>query len=197
MPAGRKANSRRKGVVYSFCKVDHVQMSQTSIVVMGVSGSGKSTIGALLATRLRLPFIDGDDLHPQANKQKMAAGIPLDDADRAPWLNIVAAALAGTPTVIACSALKHRYRDRLRVGLPDLRFIYLTGMSSLLAERLRTRSHEFMPPELLESQLAILEPPGSDENALTIDIQLSPEAIVDCAVRWLNTSQDPLSGEKI
>ena len=165
-------------------------MPHPSIIVMGVSGSDKSTVGALLATRLGLPFIDGDDLHPQANKQKMAAGIPLDDADRAPWLDTIAAALARAPVVVACSALKRRYRDRLRAKAPHVQFIYLAGSPELLAQRLSTRSHEFMPPELLESQLAILEPPGSDENAFTVNIQLSPEGIVDCAVRWLNTSRD-------
>jgi len=171
-------------------------MPHPSIILMGVSGSGKSTVGALLATRLGLPFIDGDDLHPQANKQKMAAGIPLDDADRAPWLDTVAAALARAPVVVACSALKRRYRDRLRAKAPHVQFIYLAGSPELLAQRLSTRSHKFMPPELLESQLAILEPPGSNENAFTVNIQLSPEAIVDCTVRWLNTSRDLSSGKK-
>jgi carbohydrate kinase (thermoresistant glucokinase family) len=164
-------------------------MPHPSIIVMGVSGSGKSTVGALLATRLGLPFIDGDDLHPQANKQKMAAGIPLDDADRAPWLDTIAAALARAPVVVACSALKRRYRDRLRAKAPRVQFIYLAGSPELLAQRLSTRSHEFMPPGLLASQLATLEPPGSNENAFTINIQLSPEAIVDCAVRSLSTSK--------
>jgi len=156
-----------------------------SIVVMGVSGCGKSTVGALLAAKVDLPFMDGDDLHPQVNKQKMAAGIPLDDADRAPWLDRIAAALAGAPMIVACSALKRRYRDRLRDGAPDVQFIYLAGSPALLAQRLASRSHEFMPPGLLESQLAILEPPGSDEDALTLDIRLSPEAIVDSAAGWL------------
>ena len=106
-------------------------MPHPSIILMGVSGSGKSTVGALLATRLGLPFIDGDDLHPQANKQKMAAGIPLDDADRAPWLDTVAAALARAPVVVACSALKRRYRDRLRAKAPHVQFIYLAGSPEL------------------------------------------------------------------
>jgi gluconokinase len=142
----------------------------------------------MLAAKIDLPFVDGDDLHSKASKQKMAAGIPLDDADRAPWLDTIAATLARAPVVVACSALKRRYRDRLRAGAPDVRFVYLAGPSTLLAQRLKTRVHEFMAPELLESQLAILEPPGSDENALTIDIRLSPEAMVDYATRWLNTS---------
>jgi carbohydrate kinase (thermoresistant glucokinase family) len=164
---------------------DREYMAHTSVVVMGVTGSGKSTVGALLAARIGLPFIDGDALHSEANKRKMAAGIPLDDADRAPWLDAIATALAEAPVVVACSALKRSYRDRLRAGALDVQFIYLAGPPTLLAQRLGARSHEFMPPSLLESQLAILEPPGFDENALTIDIRLSPEAIVDCAARWL------------
>ena len=163
--------------------------SSTAIVVMGVSGSGKSTVGALLAARLGLPFIDGDDLHPRANKRKMAAAIPLDDADRAPWLDAVAAALAGAPKVVACSALKRSYRDRLRAASPIIRFIYLAGTPKLLAQRLRARPHEFMPPVLIDSQLAILQPPGSDENALALDIRLSPDALVDSAARWLQASE--------
>ena len=107
---------------------------------------------------------------------------------RAPWLDTVAATLARAPVVVACSALKRRYRDRLRAGAPDVQFVHLAGPSTLLARRLGARTHEFMPPELLESQLAILEPPGSDENALTIDIRLSPEAMVDRTTRWLDTS---------
>jgi gluconokinase len=163
----------------------------TAIVVMGVAGSGKSTVGALLAAQLRLPFIDGDDLHPQANKQKMAAAIPLDDADRAPWLDAIAAAVAGAPKVVACSALKRSYRDRLRAASPIVRFIYLAGTPKLLAQRLRARSHAFMPPVLIDSQLATLQPPGSDEDALTLDIRLSPKALVESAARWLKASQPP------
>jgi gluconokinase len=164
-------------------------MANPPIIVMGVSGSGKSTVGALLAARLQLPFIDGDELHPPANKKKMAAAIPLDDADRAPWLDALAAAIAGAPKVVSCSALKRRYRDRLRAASPNVQFIYLAGTPTLLAQRLSARSHEFMPRGLLDSQLAILQPPGCDENALTLDIQLSPEAIVDSAARWLDTTR--------
>jgi gluconokinase len=163
----------------------------TSIVIMGVSGSGKSTVGPQLAHRLGLPFLDGDDLHSQANKQKMSAGIPLDDADRAPWLDAVAAALAGSSAVIACSALKRAYRDRLRGAAPGVEFIYLAGSPALLAQRTRQRAHEFMPPGLLASQLSILEPPGPDENALTVDIAQAPMDIVECAARWLNAQRAP------
>lgn len=165
-------------------------MIHSPIIVMGVTGAGKSTVGALLAAKVALPFIDGDDLHPIANKQKMAAGIPLDDADRVPWLDAIAAVISRAPAVVACSALKRRYRDRLRKAAPDVKFIYLAGSAPLLAQRLNARDHEFMSPQLLESQLAILEPPGCDENALTVDIHLSPEAIVVTAARWLNTLQD-------
>ena len=163
----------------------HVHPRAMSVIVMGVSGSGKSTVGSLLAAKLDLPFVEGDDLHSEASKRKMAAGIPLDDADRAPWLDAIAATLSGAPKVVACSALKRRYRDRL-AGAPDVKFVYLAGSPKLLAKRLSARAHEFMPPELLESQLATLEPPGSDENALTIDIASSLEAIVDRAARWLS-----------
>ncbi len=166
-------------------------MTNAPIVVMGVSGSGKSTVGALLAARVRRPFVDGDDLHPPANKQKMAAGIPLDDANRAPWLDAIAAAIAGAPKVVACSALKRSYRDRLRVAAPNARFVYLAGTPKLLALRLSARTHEFMPPGLIDSQLAILQPPGCDENALALDIQLSPQALVDAAARWLEASPAP------
>ena len=112
---------------------------RSPIVVMGVSGSGKSTVGALLAVQLGLPFIDGDDLHPAANKRKMAAGIALDDADRAPWLDAIARVLARAPAVVACSALKRRYRDRLRVAAPDLKLVYLAGSRALLAQRIAGR----------------------------------------------------------
>jgi carbohydrate kinase (thermoresistant glucokinase family) len=127
----------------------------------------------------------------------MGAGIPLDDADRLPWLDAIAAALRQGSIVVACSALKRRYRDRLRDSAPDIKFIYLAGTSAQLAHRLKLRSHEFMPPELLDSQLAILEPPDPDENPLTLDIRSSPEAIVDRAAQWLNTSQDLSSAEKV
>ncbi len=162
---------------------------RSPIVVMGVSGSGKSTVGALLAAQLGMPFIDGDALHPAANKRKMAAGIALDDADRAPWLDAIAQALARAPAVIACSALKRRYRDRLRMAAPDLNFVYLAGSRALLAQRVGRRRHEFMPPELLDSQIALLEPPGGDEEALTFGIHLPPGAIADLAAARLNDSR--------
>ena len=151
---------------------------------MGVSGSGKSTVGELLAAALALPFVDGDDLHPAQNKKKMAAGIALNDADRAPWLDAIGAVLARGSVVVACSALRRRYRDRLRAAAPELRLLYLRGSAELLRERVSGRAHAFMPAKLLDSQLATLEEPGADEGALTLDVSLAPEEIVALAVKW-------------
>lgn len=150
-------------------------------VVMGVAGSGKSAVGTLLAERLGVVFADGDAFHPPANLAKMAAGIPLDDADRAPWLDAIAAWLAThADAVVACSALRRSYRDRLRG--PGVRFIYLRGTRDLLAQRLANRRDHFFPPQLLDSQLAALEEPGPDEDAATYSIELSPREIVDAIV---------------
>jgi len=148
----------------------------TRVIVMGVSGSGKSTIGALVADAMGFPFLDGDSLHPLANIHKMAAGIPLDDADRWPWLEIVGDELANTKAagiVIACSALKRSYRDVIRAKAPDTIFLHLDGSLEVLGSRLEGRSGHFMPPALLASQLAALEPLGKDENAVVIDISAS------------------------
>jgi gluconokinase len=162
-------------------------MIHRTIVVMGVSGVGKSTIGALLAERLKLAFVDGDQLHSASNKAKMAAGKPLDDADRAPWLDAVARVLNAGEVVVACSALKRKYRDTLRNAAPEVRFIYLSGARSLLEDRLAARPHEYMPPGMLTSQLEALEPPDAREASLKIDIKNSPTEIADIAVRWLHT----------
>ncbi|HEX9473802.1 MAG TPA: gluconokinase [Steroidobacteraceae bacterium] len=154
-----------------------------SYVVMGVAGTGKSTVGSALALALGLAFVEGDAYHPARNVQRMAAGIPLTDADRSPWLNALAARLqeaehAGTGLVMACSALKRAYREQLRGGAAGVTFIYLHGDRELLARRLAQRHQHFMPASLLESQLAALEPPTPDEGAWTYDISLSPRAIV-------------------
>lgn len=151
------------------------------VVVMGVSGCGKSTVGRALAAALGLPYVEGDDLHPSANVQRMAAGTPLTDEDRAGWLARVGQALAGAGpqgVVVACSALKRRYRDTLRQAAPALRLVYLQGNEATIAARLAGRSGHYMPASLLPSQLAALEPPQADEQAIVLDIAQPPEALV-------------------
>lgn len=168
------------------------------LVVMGVAGSGKSTLASLLAERLRWPLQEGDVLHPQANVDKMAAGHPLDDNDRWPWLTLVAAwidqrAAAGEPGIVTCSALKRAYRDLLRRDF--VRFVHLTGDRHLLEQRLQHRDSHFMPPSLLDSQLATLEAPGADEQAITIDIALTPEAQVAAVLPWLGIDDGAVSAD--
>jgi gluconokinase len=155
-----------------------------SIVVMGVSGSGKSTIGRLLADSLKLPFSDGDTLHSPENIATMAAGNALTDSDRLPWLNSVGLILkdfdeAGVGSVVACSALKVSYRDIIRSYVPDVFFVFLDGPSEIVQDRILARSHEFMPASLLASQFANLEPLIETERGLKIDIKSSPAEIVD------------------
>ena len=144
-------------------------------VVMGVSGSGKTTIGRAIAAALSAEFLEGDKFHPPANIAKMSRGEPLDDADRWPWLDRMAEALArakadGRSVVLASSALKRSYRDRLRRGAPDLRVVYLKGDKELIRRRIEARKHHFMPPGLLDSQFAALEEPGPDESPVVIDV---------------------------
>ena len=165
----------------------------TMVVVMGVSGSGKSTFGAALAEALGARFLDADDLHPPANRQKMATGTALDDDDRRPWLDAVAAWMAerirtGQPGVVACSALRRRYRDRLRAAGAGVRFVYLAVPRAELEARMRSRVH-FMPVTLLASQLAALEPPDADEAACTVDGGAPLEQNLQRVLRWLTTSR--------
>lgn len=153
-----------------------------TVVVMGVSGSGKSTVGRALAQRLGVPFEDADRLHPPANVAKMTAGEPLTDDDRRPWLAKVGDWLAAHPdSVVSCSALKRAYRDQLRVQRPTLLFLHLSAPAALIAERLAARPGHFMPATLLESQFDTLEPLGADERGVTVDISgCDAEAVVDC-----------------
>lgn len=157
------------------------------VVVMGVSGCGKSTVGALLAARLGVPFLDADDLHPRSNVDKMAAGVPLTDEDRWPWLRLVGQALAEAPAgaVVACSALRRAYRDVLREAAPGVRFVHLAGTREQLAARLSHRLDHFMPAALLDTQLATLEVPGDDEGAVVLDVSSTPAALAEQAARAL------------
>lgn len=157
-------------------------MSGPAVVIMGVAGSGKTTVGRALAARLSWAFEDGDDLHPAANIAKMKRGEPLNDDDRAPYIANVAAwidALAGAPGVVSCSALKRAYRDVLTKDRPFVRFVYQEASKELIRERMIHRKGHFMPPSLLDSQFEALEPPGPDEPAITVAAALSVEAQVD------------------
>ncbi|MGH3503062.1 MAG: gluconokinase [Nocardioidaceae bacterium] len=153
-----------------------------SVVVMGVSGSGKTTVGRLLAERLQVAFGEGDDFHSEHNVDKMAAGHPLDDEDRWPWLEAIGEWLdqyESTGAVMACSALKRSYRDVLRQHAPDVWFLHLTGTPEVMASRIEHRKHHFMPESLVRSQFATLETPGADEQAIAVDVAQTPPEIVD------------------
>ena len=152
------------------------------LVIMGVSGSGKTTVSALLAARLGWALADADSFHSAANVQKMRSGIALTDEDRAPWLHAIAAWIdatrrAGRHGIVVCSALKRRYRDVLLGGRRDVRLVYLKGDAELIGRRVAKREGHFMPVALLESQFDALEEPGPDENPITVPIDLDPEAI--------------------
>lgn len=162
---------------------DDARAGAPLVVVMGVSGSGKTTIGALVAHEAGLPFLDADSLHPLANVRKMAAGTPLENADRRPWLDTVGERLRdadrdGTGLVLACSALKRRYRDRIRRAAPGTVFLHLHGTPGVLISRLEGRSEHFMPASLLASQLETLEPLGPDEPGSALDIGRPIEDVV-------------------
>ncbi|MDF3299921.1 gluconokinase [Streptomyces tropicalis] len=150
------------------------------VVVMGVAGTGKTTIGPLLAARLGVPYAEGDDFHPPANIAKMSAGTPLTDDDRSPWLDAIggwAHARAELGGVVSSSALKRAYRDRLRAAAPDLVFVHLTGDRRLIEERMGHRQGHFMPTALLDSQFATLQPLEPDETGVEVDVSGSPEEI--------------------
>ncbi|HEX9085474.1 MAG TPA: gluconokinase [Gemmatimonadaceae bacterium] len=162
-------------------------MNKGLYVVMGVSGCGKSLIGTALARALDIAFVEGDDFHSAENVQRMSSGIPLTDDDRAQWLRALAARLreakdAGIGLVMTCSALKRSYRDVLRAGAGDVRFVFLRGSRAKLAERIAGRRGHFMPPTLLDSQLATLEEPAPDEHAWVCDIRESQGDLVAAIV---------------
>ncbi len=161
------------------------------IVVMGVTATGKTTVGTEVAAELGCEYIEGDELHPSRNIAKMEQGIPLTDEDRWPWLQAIANEIdriceAGEHAVIACSALKRAYRDILVHGRTDVRMVFLKGTQDLIASRLAQRKGHFMPPGLLASQFNTLEPPDGSENPITVSIDASVDAIVDDIVRQLN-----------
>jgi gluconokinase len=156
-----------------------------TVFVMGVSGVGKTTVGSALAAKLGTPFIDADDLHPPANIAKMAAGIPLTDEDRWPWLETVARAAGRQPSVVACSALRRRYRDYLLSLLPGAIFIHLEAGRQQIAERVTGRTHEYMPASLLDSQLATLEPLAADEPGFQLDATMAIEHLLQQATARL------------
>jgi carbohydrate kinase (thermoresistant glucokinase family) len=155
-------------------------MRNPILLLTGVSGSGKTTIGAMLAGRLGWTYAEADDFHPAANVEKMHAGIPLNDEDRKPWLQATADWMKNQdrPAVVTSSALKRRYRDVLREGRPDLRLIYLDGSRDLIGERMAARHGHFFPKQLLDSQFRDLEPPQADENPVSVSIDGAPEAVV-------------------
>lgn len=169
------------------------------VVIMGVSGAGKTTVGEQLARRLCWKFVEGDALHPPENVAKMKRGLPLTDADRAPWLAAVAEAIdgwrrRGERGVITCSALKRTYRWRIIGDCRDVRLVYLEGSRELIAGRLAARRGHFMPPLLLDSQFAALEPPGTDENPITVGIDRQVDEIIERIVGVLLSSAESPDG---
>lgn len=162
-----------------------------AVVVMGVSGCGKTVVGQALAERLGARFVDADDFHPPANVEKMRGGVPLTDADRSPWLERLNALLRhagarGEPVVLACSALRQMYRDALSDRLPSLRFVHLSGSQSLIEQRLAARQHRYMPASLLASQFQLLEAP---QGAIVLDIDRPVRALVDAAADALGRTE--------
>lgn len=164
-----------------------------AVVIMGVCGSGKTEIGRRLATALDWAFRDADDFHPPENVAKMRAGVPLVDEDRWPWLDslaplLMAAAAGGTPTVLACSALARRYRDRLGMPHPHVGLVHLDDAGGVIRGRLERRAGHFMPATLLDSQLAVLERPAADERPIVVDVAADPDAIVRTILSALSST---------
>ena len=168
-------------------------MAPAVVILMGVAGAGKTTVGRLLAAKLGARFIEGDLFHPAANVEKMRAGTPLTDDDRRPWLHALADEIGrcmaqGEPAVIACSALKRAYREILVAGRPTVRVVHLKGSPALIQQRLQARRGHYMPPSLLPSQFAALESPDGGEAAITIDVSGSPDQIVKAILDALSTA---------
>ena len=162
-----------------------------AIVVMGVSGCGKTTVASRLARRLQWDFVEADTFHPAANVEKMRAGIPLGDDDRWPWLDAIAAWIdaaraKGRPCTVACSALKRSYRERIAHGHSDVRFVYLQGPFETVAARMVGRTGHYMPASLLQSQYQTLEEPGADENPVVLSIESPVDSLVDQIVATLS-----------
>jgi gluconokinase len=173
-----------------------VRMTSMQVVVMGVSGSGKSTVAALLASRTGCALAEGDDFHPPSNIARLSAGLPLDDARRAPWLAALASWLAERAArdecaVLSCSALTRAYREVLRRAGPRVRIVHLAGPREVVAQRLAARRGHFMPPELLDSQYAELEPLAADEPGITVDLTQTPERITGQILRALGPLHPP------
>lgn len=162
-------------------------MSATHVVVMGVAGCGKSAVGGRVAGALGLPLVEGDEFHPATNIEKMRRALPLDDADRGGWLDLLAAELARRPggAVLTCSALKRAYRDRLRAAAPELRFVHLQLSQEEALRRVRARGGHFYPPSLVASQFEALEDPGGEPGVLGVDASLPLDAVVAQALAWL------------
>lgn len=164
------------------------------VVVMGVAGTGKTTIGPLLATRFDVPYAEADEFHPEANIAKMSAGTPLTDEDRLPWLDAIgdwARGRTGLGGVVSCSALKRSYRDRLRAAAPGVIFVHLTGDRALVEDRMSHREGHFMPTALLDSQFATLQPLEPDEVGFAVDVTGGPEEITERAATALEALPEP------
>ncbi|WP_422770344.1 gluconokinase [Plantactinospora sp. WMMC1484] len=164
------------------------------VVVMGVSGSGKTTVAVGISAATGLVFAEADEFHPESNVALMRDGVPLEDVHRWPWLRELANWMAGraaegVSTVLACSALKRSYRDLLRQGPPSVEFVFLHGSAEVIRERMSRRTGHYMPASLLDSQLATLEPPGPDEHVLTLDVAATPEDLVTAAVDGLDLNR--------